>query len=469
MKLKRTFIKKNLFIFFILAIFTINAKYNDLDFYNFHFIGVFNILRFFFPIILIPVIFYLIYKKIKAIKIDLLLIIFILFGCLQLIFFFNNFNFYFGELNDEKKNILINYQQWGIENLSLIIKFFFLVFLFVLLRYYLFDFKKEIIFIFLIISIYTIYYSFVFLHTLITDDKTIYFYGALIADSYNKFFYQTNPRITGYGRNLCIILAFLFFYLNDIIIKKKISFFFKLTLIFLIFFSVFFLWGTQSRGALIISTITPILFLLFDKKDIKYKILIIFSLSIPIFFFEYIANKKSEGVYVGRILDNRTLSNETVDGTLKIDYSTGRISIWKKSLIIFSQNPWIGHGPQGDRIALLQYDKPDFRSSKDLFFENNSSNAIIYASLSAGVWGSICLVAIYIIIIKKIFVLTFKYHIFKSNHTLPKISATVIIMLLVRSIFENSFSVFSIDLIVLFTLFYYLKNIYSKNTKIENR
>ena len=95
-------------------------------------------------------------------------------------------------------------------------------------------------------------------------------------------------------------------------------------------------------------------------------------------------------------------------------------------------------------------------------WDNNSSNAIIYTLLSAGIFGLICLAGIYLLTIKKIINLIFKSNIFHSNNYLLKINISIIAMLLFRSTFENGFVFFGIDLIFLITCFYYLKNNHSK-------
>jgi len=476
MTLSNSIIKKILVILWVIIILTINSKYQDLFQNSLGLIKIFNYARYFLPIILFPLIFYLILRKINKIKIDLFLILLILFGCIQLISFIYNMNLNFYNLHFESNIINLNYKTWNFENIILLSKYFYLILLFILFQSYSCDYKKIFFILFIIISIVTFFYFSILLKEFIFNESVFYFYGnkELLADSNNTFVMQTNPRITGLGRNLVIILSVLFFIYNDLIIKKTAIF--KTLFLFLIFLSTFLIWGTQSRGAFLCFAVLIIMFLLLDKKNIKYKILFCVVIFLfPILLFESISELKYEKYISKYKLDNqnsnknsRILNNQNLprfsDNEAYYDYSTGRTTVWKRSLNFVFKKPWIGYGPQGDRVALSNNKEKSLAEQKHIW-DNNSSNAIIYTLLSAGIFGLICLIGIYLLMIKKLINLIFKCYTFQSNNYLLKISISIITILLVRSTFENGFAFFGIDLIFLITCFYYQKNNYSKYEK----
>jgi O-antigen ligase len=480
MTLSNSIIKKILLILWVIIILTINSKYQDFFQNSLSLITIFNFARYFLPIILFPLIFYLILRKINKIKIDLFLILLILFGCIQLISLLYNINLNFYNLHFESNIINLNYKTWNFENIILLSKYFYLILLFILFQSYSCDYKKIFFILLIIISIVTVFYFSILLKEFIFNESVFYFYGnkELLADSNNTFVMQTNPRVTGLGRNLVIILSVLFFIYNDLIIKKAAIF--KTLFLFLIFLSTFLIWGTQSRGSLVCLAVIIIMFFLFDKKNIKYKILFSFLIFlIPILLFENISKLKYENYKSKYKLDNQNINNysrifnketlpqfsdnnkETLpqfsDNEANYDYSTGRSTIWKRSFNFIYKKPWIGYGPQGDRVALSNNKEKSLAEQKHIW-DNNSSNAVIYTLLSSGIFGLICLTGIYLLMIKKIVYLIFKSNIFYSNNYMLKINISIIPMLLVRSAFENGFVFFGIDLIFLITCFYYLKN-----------
>ena len=218
MTLSNLIIKKILLILWVIIILTINSKYQDFSQNSLSLITIFNYARYFLPIILFPLIFYLILRKINKIKIDLFLILLILFGCIQLISFLYNINLNFYNLHFESNIINLNYKTWNFENIILLSKYFYLILLFILFESYSCNYKKIFFILFTIISIVTVFYFVILLKEFIIDESVFYFYGnkELLADSNNTFVLQTNPRVTGLGRNLVIIISVLFFIYNDL-------------------------------------------------------------------------------------------------------------------------------------------------------------------------------------------------------------------------------------------------------------
>ena len=136
---------------------------------------------------------------------------------------------------------------------------------------------------------------------------------------------------------------------------------------------------------------------------------------------------------MGRNLKDENLNN--VNNVNKLSnltsHTSGRVKLWKKAFSYISSN-YIGYGPQADRLHIKQ----------------NVSNLILYSLLCSGIIGAISIVSIYLLIIYKIINLIFKNQIFKKkNYLYEKISMIIIGFLLLRSIVEVSFGIFSIDMI----------------------
>jgi len=150
------------------------------------------------------------------------------------------------------------------------------------------------------------------------------------------------------------------------------------------------------------------------------------------------------------------------------DYTTGRIYIWKRGLMAILEKPFFGYGPQGDRVV-LSVDKAQISSSERHIWDNNASNAIIYTGLSAGIIGITFLILIYFLFIINLFKSIFLFKIFHSNDFFIKNCVTLILIFMVRSIYENSFALFSIDYIgVIVSFSYIIKYLKKNNSLTEN-
>ena len=160
-----------------------------------------------------------------------------------------------------------------------------------------------------------------------------------------------------------------------------------------------------------------------------------------------------------RIMDEKTGEYKT---EIRLDYTTGRIYIWQRALKAFLKKPFLGYGPQGDRIALIR-DKTNIPTTSRHIWDNNASNGLIYVGLCAGILGIIILLSIYLLFLINILKSLFVLKVFKSNDFFIKNSVTLIIMFMIRSIYENSFTVFSIDFIVILISFSYIIKYMEKN------
>tara|TARA_Y100000741_G_C18247079_1_gene555909 strand:+ start:915 stop:1595 length:681 start_codon:yes stop_codon:yes gene_type:complete len=113
-------------------------------------------------------------------------------------------------------------------------------------------------------------------------------------------------------------------------------------------------------------------------------------------------------------------------------YSSGRVKYWRQ---IINQNKriWIGNGYLGDRYLI----------------QNNASNMIFYTYASGGI---VSLLLLAVIILRSLYTTFYLLFIKKVNLTKKNIilisSIFYIGLLIFRGIGENSFAVFSIDLII---------------------
>ena len=112
-----------------------------------------------------------------------------------------------------------------------------------------------------------------------------------------------------------------------------------------------------------------------------------------------------------------------------------------------------GYGTQGDRFFLKNCQVCDKYG-----YGKNSSNAYIYALLSGGIISVIILVLLLYEIIKLI-LFNSKNVFFKKKFIYKNFSILCIIFILIRSLIENSFSVFSIDYLIIYLSITYMINL----------
>lgn len=247
---------------------------------------------------------------------------------------------------------------------------------------------------------------------------------------------QVNPRITGLSRSFGILgLLILVFYFSS---KNKYykPLFFSIFLIF-----NFFIITMESRGTLLCFYLSTFFIILFMNNSVfNVKILLIVTLVISNLAIIKISSKKT--------IDIKDNNNNSRLFTLN---SSGRVEIWNHIIKNNDYKNFLGLGSQGDRFFLKNYEKKDN-------FGNNSSNAFLYTLLSGGYLGLIFLLMIYFSLLKKIF-----YGIKQTNHDpYYTFSLSVILFFLIRSLFENSFALFSIDYLLIFSSILYIDSFHSK-------
>ena len=120
-------------------------------------------------------------------------------------------------------------------------------------------------------------------------------------------------------------------------------------------------------------------------------------------------------------------------------YSSGRINDWKSLLSKINNSLVFGYGAQGDRYLINQ----------------TASNGMIYAITSSGIFG---LISFIFFSINSLWIVLRNFlYIDKQEFKKSFYSSLIFLLLLLRSILESSYAVFSVDFIVIYTFISYLK------------
>jgi O-antigen ligase len=144
--------------------------------------------------------------------------------------------------------------------------------------------------------------------------------------------------------------------------------------------------------------------------------------------------------------------------------TSGRITLWKNALERYEKNRFFGYGPQGDRILLI---------NQINVYGNNVSNAMIYALLSGGYFSFLIIILIYFytayMILKFFLINKIFYNKLKLNKENIFVVASLVyaVFFMVRSLFENSFGVFSIDFLIVILSLFIVENQTSKNINFK--
>ncbi|MDA7596885.1 hypothetical protein N8707_00200 [Candidatus Pelagibacter sp.] len=256
-----------------------------------------------------------------------------------------------------------------------------------------------------------------------------------------------NPRPTGLARTALIILI-----ISSILMIKNNNFnFFYL---FLINLTSFFIISLGSRTVIFLYILYLVFYIflnkLFSLKKIFYLLSKFCFLPLGMIFFlgfiqekvnlspEYIdqtKNKKNYSIFRKYMSYSSVIRKfPPLEPKTKSDFSSGRYNDWKN---IINKNPNIfyGVGTMGDRYLIQQ----------------SASNLVFYSYASSGVLGVILIIYVSInTFFTSILILIKSGNIHSNRYKL--ISATCLIILILRSVLETSYGVFGIDLI-LFSLF----------------
>ena len=320
-------------------------------------------------------------------------------------------------------------------------------------------------FTFFFLFVISIYFSINILFDALDAGK-LYLYWTKELSPVSQFIGQPNPRVTGLSKILVVYFVFhffIFFQLHKDIKKKIFNY-------LILFFCIFFIYGMQTRGGLVGIFLFLFYYLIFIKEKLfnklKKVILIIF---IPILFYEVVMKNNLEvknNLKETTKADNSNRYFNKEKGLLL--HNSGRVDLWKlgmseikKKVIIF------GLGPQGDRQTFESIRaNSSLKNPQAIKWSTNISNGLLYSYLSGGLVSLILISAIYILIIKEIFLAIFINCIFRKNSKKEIVSIFCLIYLCFRSIFENSFTLFSTDYILLVITFYNLYQ-FNLNSRIK--
>jgi oligosaccharide repeat unit polymerase len=442
-----------LLIFWVLVLTTLNLNsvaLNDIDTINYKinletFFILINYLGYFVPFFLFFIIaynFYIIKKK------NIFSLLYILFGIWQLIVF---------TIIEQK---ISNYDNFRlIFNLIIVA----IIFNIATTQKYINFYRKSLILIISFISIISSYFVFKLFYEYFSEDTMLYLYSSSTLEAETKTIHQANPRVTGISRMLLILFYFIFF-IKIQFKKNKLK---QIICIILLFFFSFTIYGMQSRGSILGLGIIILIYLFLVKEKIKKKIITIFMIFIlPLITWEAIAfykiNKFNDTKLTNSKLtnSNRIINKPIVDDIN--DVSSGRSIIWKRAFqIIIDKKIILGLGPQADRKYLIEENIKN--EENKYFWQNNSSNAFIYAYLCGGVVGLLLFFSIYFLIIKELYQSIIIKKIFVKSEPHIRFACTTLCYLIIRSLFENSFALFSIDYALCCLSYFILKNNELKN------
>ena len=131
---------------------------------------------------------------------------------------------------------------------------------------------------------------------------------------------------------------------------------------------------------------------------------------------------------------------------------------------ILRKNLVTGYGPQADRQ--LMDNKSNISEASAILgpFGFNASNGIIYSLICSGIIGLICFIVVNLIILFKSLKILIYYIKIKNLNSHPILATSILSVLFLqfRSLFENSFSVYGVDLLILVTSYLVIQNEYGK-------
>ena len=278
------------------------------------------------------------------------------------------------------------------------------------------------------------------------------------------FFNKASPRSSGLSRTCLIII--LMIYIIETFFSNKKRIILNIFKIFLLTIILLF----QSRTIIFLTFLIHIFIFIYTyefsiKNLIKFlSYYLLLPLLLAFFCMDYLSrdiyktkvNKVFNKVFseYGRDIYKTKINKEILEhesaeilkernifikkGTIfrKFDsFSSGRFNDWKLIIYNFNiKNIYFGYGSQGDRFLINQ----------------TASNGIIYAVVCSGLIGLLFYILFTTIIFLKIFKNIFVY---EEKEKKNFYSSLIILVILMRSILESSYAVFSIDLIILLTFF----------------
>lgn len=303
-------------------------------------------------------------------------------------------------------------------------------------------------------------------------------------------FGSPNVRVTGLARYCLIIIIFLYAYL---ITNRSSKFYYTILSLVLLFFFILNIWMLQSRLIIGASVIVFCSSLILKNKSYNNNQLITVFLLICVYVYgaslitqntkkslilnkvkeqitkDYQNNKNLENIVDKTIIvENENILQDEINKQIeqkdkKLEEkketrfsnftSSGRTQIWTELIFAFNKFKIFGYGIQADRFLLIDPDRN---------LSTNASNAILYTLVSGGYFA----IVIFIILLIKSVILNYKILRLSYNgvnlNFFDVLSYLQINFFLIRQFFENSFAVFSVDLILFISCFFYLTRRFEK-------
>ena len=289
---------------------------------------------------------------------------------------------------------------------------------------------------------------------------------------------SNNPSInsTGFSRVVLILAVILIYY--DLT-KKNIS----IILTIILFCLSLILISLQSKFSILSALIIYILLLWSENSYRNKKVLnFIFVILLPILYFNLSTIDKENRInstikviideqvkVIKPIIKKKEIKNTTEDENTKkginensdikkyykdinTQITTGRNRIWRDQINYINNNNILFKG------------KGIYADLK--IFGTSSSNAILYTFLSGGFVSAILLIIVYIKFIIKFFVYIYKKT-FSINQNISEIYFFILLILLLRSLVENSFMSIQFDFYLAIILIEIL-NLKKKSNKLIN-
>ena len=424
-----------LIISYLICWFSISTSFNDI--LNFtkketiYFNDIINFFRQFLNLIIFPVLFIILIKEFKNIK------------------FKNEFLFTFALLYYLLQIPGLFLTDNSILNIIYIISTINILLIFILVNIY-FDKKKYFVFFYITLLMLLL------ITTLNYKTFVNFFYGESSSTLYTFFFSsetflgKQSPRSTGSSRTLLLILIISFFIFNDFL--KKNNFLKFMTYILISTLILLF----QSRTTFVLLITFILLNYIYQKNfSVKSTVKYFFThILMPILFLYIILYSKEffNNNEIFKVLTNQGLKSSLVEITNNFQrpidpdtYSSGRLEDWKNIISKIDGSLLYGYGAQGDRFLINQ----------------TASNGLIYAISSSGILGVIFFISFSIMSLW--IVLKSLYKSINLDLLIINYSATIVLLLLLRSILESSYAVFSLDFIVIYTFINYLYKFSFKN------
>lgn len=318
------------------------------------------------------------------------------------------------------------------------INYIFLTFIFFNLIKFKKNFSKFIFLQFITITIVSLYSLLKFFYLFINFN---------FPDLYNltieNQFYNQNSN--GLSRILLIISLFIFF-----VNKKNNYYYFSCLLINTILFML------QSKLVLFFLIFIIVCKIFLKRVEIKKKIKEIFLILImPIILtltINFINNNDPNNNKIRLVKEIRIdITKNNFDEILEFNIFNSlkaRLDTWEL-IVKKSEKPIIGYGSQGDRYLAKEMPK----------HTSLASNSFINAYASSGVIGAALLLIFYIYLIKLVFKENFFRKIQSQKNNIKAFYSVILFFLIIRSIFENSFSLWGIDFIIMVNCYLGLRNI----------